>query len=312
MFTAEKYTKYDHLFNNRFPNTYGGIQIFGKNDSYLKPQDYNNVTNLENKIWQDLYINLDSLLDQYVSREYLLGMRTLPIPIDRFPEFDVISPLLENATDWQRTSVAGFLTEELFFDLNANRKFPVTDIIRKSPRFDEKYKGINIQNDQGYVPEPDIFHDIQGHVPFLINRDYANYLHDVGVLGHAILNDERGLGHELVAHNLKRLQNFAWWTYEFGLIKNSGETDQFRQNKNDIDYEIYGAGIISSYDETSNIIECAKGNSSFSKFISFDIEEIVMTRFDYSNIQNRYYIINTMNDMYQAFKDNQNLFWFEG
>ena len=312
MFTAEKYTKYDHLFNNRFPNTYGGIQIFGKNDSYLKPQDYNNVTNLENKIWQNLYINLDSLLDQYVSREYLLGMRTLPIPIDRFPEFDVISPLLENATDWQLTPVAGFLTEELFFDLNANRKFPVTDIIRKSPRFDEKYKGINIQNDQGYVPEPDIFHDIQGHVPFLINRDYANYLHDVGVLGHAILNDERGLGHELVAHNLKRLQNFAWWTYEFGLIKNSGETDQFRQNNNDIDYEIYGAGIISSYDETSNIIECAKGNSSFSKFISFDIEEIVMTRFDYSNIQNRYYIINTMNDMYQAFKDNQNLFWFEG
>ena len=312
MFTAEKYTKYDHLFNNRFPNTYGGIQIFGKNDSYLKPQDYNNVTNLENKIWQDLYINLDSLLDQYVSREYLLGMRTLPIPIDRFPEFDVISPLLENATDWQLTPVAGFLNEELFFDLNANRKFPVTDIIRKSPRFDEKYKGINIQNDQGYVPEPDIFHDIQGHVPFLINRDYANYLHDVGVLGHAILNDERGLGHELVAHNLKRLQNFAWWTYEFGLIKNSGETDQFRRNKNDIDYEIYGAGIISSYDETSNIIECAKGNSSFSKFISFDIEEIVMTRFDYSNIQNRYYIINTMNDMYQAFKDNQNLFWFEG
>ena len=312
MFTAEKYTKYDHLFNNRFPNTYGGIQIFGKNDSYLKPQDYNNVTNLENKIWQNLYINLDSLLDQYVSREYLLGMRTLPIPIDRFPEFDVISPLLENATDWQLTPVAGFLTEELFFDLNANRKFPVTDIIRKSPRFDEKYKGINIQNDQGYVPEPDIFHDIQGHVPFLINRDYANYLHDVGVLGDKILKDERGLGHELVAHNLKRLQNFAWWTYEFGLIKNSGETDQFRRNKNDIDYEIYGAGIISSYDETSNIIECAKGNSSFSKFISFDIEEIIMTRFDYSNIQNRYYIINTMNDMYQAFKDNQNLFWFEG
>jgi phenylalanine-4-hydroxylase len=312
MFTVEKYTKYDHLFKNIFPNTYGGIQIFGKNDSYLKPQDYNNVTNLENKIWQGLYINLDSLIDQYVSREYLLGVRTLPIPTDRFPEFDVISPLLENATDWQLTPVAGFLTEELFFDLNANRKFPVTDIIRKSPRFNEKYTGVNIQNDEGYVPEPDIFHDIQGHVPFLINRDYANYLHDVGVLGHAILNDERGLGHELVAHNLKRLQNFAWWTYEFGLIKNSGETDQFRQNKNDIDYEIYGAGIISSYDETSNIIECAKGNSSFSKFISFDIEEIIMTRFDYSNIQNRYYIINTMNDMYQAFKDNQNLFWFEG
>ena len=312
MISTDKYIKYDYLFKNVVTDPHLKIKIFDENDSYLKPQDYNNVTNLENKIWQGLYINLDSLIDQYVSREYLLGVRTLPIPTDRFPEFDVISPLLENATDWQLTPVAGFLTEELFFDLNANRKFPVTDIIRKSPRFNEKYTGVNIQNDEGYVPEPDIFHDIQGHVPFLINRDYANYLHDVGVLGDKILKDERGLGHELVAHNLKRLQNFAWWTYEFGLIKNSGETDQFRRNKNDIDYEIYGAGIISSYDETSNIIECAKGNSSFSKFISFDIEEIIMTRFDYSNIQNRYYIINTMNDMYQAFKDNQNLFWFEG
>ena len=137
-------------------------------------------------------------------------------------------------------------------------------------------------------------------------------MHDVGVLGHKILKDERGLGPELVAHNLKRLQNFAWWTYEFGLIKNCVETDQFRWKKNDIDYEIYGAGIISSYDETLNIVECAKGNSSYSKFISFDIEEITMTRFDTSNIQNRYYVINSMNDMYQAFQDSQDLFWFEG
>ena len=312
MFTAENYTKYDHLFNNRFPNTYGGIQIFGKNDSYLKPQDYNNVTNLENKIWHGLYINLDSLIDQYVSREYLLGVRTLPIPTDRFPEFDVISPLLENATDWQLTPVAGFLTEELFFDLNANRKFPVTDIIRKSPRFDEKYIGVNIQNDQGYVPEPDIFHDIQGHVPFLMNRDYANYMHDVGVLGHTILKDERGLGPELVAHNLKRLQNFAWWTYEFGVIKNNGNADSYRRNNNDIDYEIYGAGIISSCDETNNIIQCAKGKSKRSKFLPFDIEEIIMTRYDFSNLQERYYVIDSMEDMYKAYYKNKSLFFYEG
>jgi phenylalanine-4-hydroxylase len=312
MFTVEKYTKYDHLFKNIFPNTYGGIQIFGKNDSYLKPQDYNNVTNLENKIWHGLYINLDSLIDQYVSREYLLGVRTLPIPTDRFPEFDVISPLLENATDWQLTPVAGFLTEELFFDLNAQRRFPVTDIIRQSPRFDKKYEGINIQNDEGYTPEPDIFHDIQAHTPFLMNKDYADFMHNMGQLGDEIIQDKRGLGSELVSHNLKRLQNFAWWTYEFGVVRNNKGTDRFRRGINDIDYEIYGSGIVSSYDETRNIIECAKGTSDHSRFIQFDIEEVVMTRFDYSDIQDRYYVVDSMQDLYNSFYDNKDLFWFAG
>jgi len=251
-------------------------------------------------------------MNQYVSREYLLGMQTLPIPRDRFPEFEAISPLIENSTDWQLIPVAGFLSEELFFDLNAQRKFPVTDIIRKSPRFAEKYAHADIQNDVGYTPEPDIFHDIQGHIPFLMNKAYADYMHGVGLLGDEILRDERGLGPELVAHNLKRLQNFAWWTYEFGLIKNTGESDQFRRIKNDIDYEIYGSGIISSFDETLNVVQCAKGQLNHSKFLPFDIEEVVLTRFDYSKIQDRYYVINTMVDMYRDFKDNQNLFWFEG
>jgi phenylalanine-4-hydroxylase len=309
---TEEYTQYDHLFKNVIPNAISGVQIFGMDDPYVKLQDYQNVNNLENGIWEDLYVNLELQMNQYVSREYLLGMQTLPIPRDRFPEFEAISPLIENSTDWQLIPVAGFLSEELFFDLNAQRKFPVTDIIRKSPRFAEKYAHADIQNDVGYTPEPDIFHDIQGHIPFLMNKAYADYMHGVGLLGDEILRDERGLGPELVAHNLKRLQNFAWWTYEFGLIKNTGESDQFRRIKNDIDYEIYGSGIISSFDETLNVVQCAKGQLNHSKFLPFDIEEVVLTRFDYSKIQDRYYVINTMVDMYRDFKDNQNLFWFEG
>ena len=309
---TEEYTQYDHLFKNVIPNAISGVQIFGMDDPYVKLQNYQDVNNLENGIWEDLFVNLELQLNQYVSREYLLGMQTLPIPRDRFPEFEAISPLIENSTDWQLIPVAGFLSEELFFDLNAQRKFPVTDIIRKSPRFAEKYAHVDIQNDTGYTPEPDIFHDIQGHIPFLMNKAYADYMHGVGLLGDEILRDERGLGPELVAHNLKRLQNFAWWTYEFGLIKNTGESDRFRRIKNDIDYEIYGAGIISSFDETLNVVQCAKGELNHSKFLPFDIEEVVLTRFDYSKIQDRYYVINTMEDMYRDFKDNQKLFWFEG
>jgi len=309
---TEKPNKYDHLFKNMASNSMAGVKIFNAHDTYIKPQKYNDVTNLENGIWEKLFINVEPLIDQYVIKEYLLGMRTLPIPKDRFPKFDSITPLLENSTDWKLVPVAGFLDEKLFFDLNANRKFPVTDIIRESPRFDEKYGNIEIANDAGYTPEPDIFHDIQGHIPFLMNKEYANFMHDIGILGDEILNDERGLGNDLVSHNLKRLQNFAWWTYEFGLIKNDSSTDIFRRHANDMDYEIYGAGIVSSYKETLNIVECAKKESKTSEFLPFDIEEIVLTCFDYGSIQNRYYVIDSMENLYSSFRDNREIFWYEG
>mgnify|MGYP006096409599 FL=1 len=304
--------KYDKLFMNILPASISGLHIFGIDDNYIKPQKYNDVTNLENRIWEDLFINVVPLINQYVCKEYLLGMRTLPIPTDRFPEFDAISPLIENSTDWQLVPVSGFLTEELFFDLSANRKFPVTDIIRKSPRFEKKYAEKNIQNEEGYTPEPDIFHDIQGHIPFLMNRPYADFMHKVGTLGDKILKDERGLGEELVSHNLRRLQNFAWWTYEFGLVKANPYTNRFRRKGNDINYEIYGSGIISSFDETMNIIKCAKGVSNNSKILSYDIEEMIMTCFNYSQIQDRYYVVESMEALYKSFENNQKLFWFEG
>ena len=306
------YEKYDYLFSNLKPHTIEGILIFGRDDDYIKSQKYDEVTNFENKIWADLYTNLELLLDQYASREYLLGIKALPIPRDRFPEFDAISPIVENSTGWTLLPVAGFLNEELFFEVNAKRQFPVTDIIRKSPRFDEKYADRDIRNDEGYTPEPDIFHDIQAHVPFLMNREYADFLADIGVLGHDIITDQQGLGPELVAHNLKRLQNFAWWTYEFGVVKNNGGTDNIRRSNNDIDYEIYGAGIISSYDETLNVVHCAQRSSNRSQFLPFDIEEIVMTRYDYSDIQDRYYVIDSMGDLYAAYYENKDLFFFEG
>ena len=305
-------TKYDHLFKNVIPNSIEGIKFFGVDDPYIIHQKYDDVTNLENRIWGELFQKLEFLLDQYASCEYLLGLRTLPIPNNMFPKFESISPLIENSTGWTLVPVAGFLDEELFFEINKKRQFPVTDIIRQSPRFDEKYAGIDIQNDKGYTPEPDIFHDIQAHVPFLMNKDYAQFMLEIGVLGDEIIKDHRGLGSDLVSHNLKRLQNYAWWTYEYGLIKNTGESDTFRRVSNDIDYEIYGAGIISSYDEVTNVVECAKGLSDRSKFVPYDIEELVITCFDYSNIQDRYYVIESMESLYDSFQNNKELFRFEG
>ena len=238
-------------------------------------------------------------------------------------------PVVSGTTGWltnyrkieelSRKKQTGFLYSSnfslgvnLFFELNKDRKFPVTDIIRKSPRFEEKYSNSSILNARGYTPEPDIFHDIQGHIPFLMNRPYADFMHKVGILGDKILKNERSFEKELVSHNLRRLQNFAWWTYEFGLVKSNPETNHFRRKENDIDYDIYGSGIISSFDETMNIVKCAKGTSNKSKIISYDIEEIVMTSFNYSEIQDRYYVVESMEDLYQSFEENEDLFWFEG
>ncbi len=303
---------YDARFRNVIPNAVGGIHIFTRNENYQKPQAYGAITNLENELWADLVRNLSRLLDRYASREYLLGLRSLPIPRDRFPKFEAISPLLENATGWSLEPVAGFLDEDLFFDLNANRRFPVTDIIRRSPRFEEKYSGVEIRNDEGYTPEPDIFHDVQGHVPFLMNRGYADFLAEIGALGFDLIRDRYEMGPELAAHNLKRLQNFAWWTYEFGVLENNGSTDRFRQAANDIGYEIYGAGILSSQDETENVIRCAKGNSDRSRFLPFDLEEVCLTRFDYSDLQDRYYVIPSMEALYESFRTGRDLFLYRG
>ena len=79
-----------------------------------------------------------------------------------------------------------------------------------------------------------------------------------------------------------------------------------------MDYEIYGAGIVSSYKETLNIVECAKKESKTSEFLPFDIEEIVLTCFDYGSIQNRYYVIDSMENLYSSFRDNREIFWYEG
>ena len=308
----DRYTKYDHLFHHFIPNAVGDIKIFSKEDDYLIQQNYEAVTEAELKIWMRLFKNLEKVHKQYATREYLDGLRALGLTAEKWPNFIELSRLLKKTSGWELAAVAGFLEEWPYFELNANRKFPVTDIIRQSEQLSQKYKNTHIANTDEYTPEPDIVHDIIGHAPMLMNKTYADFLFDIGQLGFEILSDERNLGLNLVAHNLKRLQNFAWWGYEFGIQKTPGGSDSYHSQPSDIDHEIFGSGILSGYDEIMNVVACSKGESDFSQFFPFDMEEVVMTRFDYSNIQDRYFIIDSMDNLYNDFYDNQNLFFFEG
>ncbi len=308
----ENYNNYDNLFFNVIPNAVGNIKIFGKEDEFIIKQDYNSIPEEEHEIWGRLHHKLISPVDQYASGEYLQGLRALDLDQNAMPNFKIISDRLGKISGWVAVPVSGFLDENVFFILTAQREFPVTDIIRNSKRFDEKYAGVSIQNEDAYTPEPDIFHDIFGHLPFLTDDAYGNFVGKMAQHGLELIKDERGLGPQLIAHNLKRLQNLAWWTYEFGVMKKQSNTDTLRKEPNDMDYEIYGAGIISSYSEVMNVVSCAKRISNSSEFLNFDIEEASLTRFDYSDIQDRYYVIESMESLYSSFYDNRDLFLFEG
>lgn len=304
---VETYKKYDNLFTNIKPNAIGNIVIFSKNDSWEIQQSYGNVTKKETKIWQHLYSKVIDNSTQYGSIEFIQGIKKLKLCSNEFPNMKAISTRIKSITDWEVVTVAGFLDEYLFFELNANRRFPSTDIIRQSQRFEEKYRTTPIKNEFGYTPEPDVFHDVFGHMPFLTNQSYCNFLAEIGQLGYEILLNERGFSQELIAHNLKRLQNFAWWTYEFGVMINQNDNPN-----NKLKYQIYGSGILSSYDELMNVVNCGENESNHSIFIPFEIEEVITTRFDYSEIQDRYFIINSMEELYNSFRNNKNLFMYEG
>jgi len=303
----ETYKKHDNLFSNVKPNAVGNIVIFSNNDSWEIQQDYNSITNDEAKIWNHLYSKIIDIAIQNGSKEFSIGLEKLDLNPNKFPNISTLSKKIKSITDWEVVTVAGFLDEYLFFKLNANRRFPSTDIVRQSHRFSEKYKLTPIKNEFGYTPEPDVFHDVFGHMPFLTDQSYCNFIAEIGQLGFEILQNERELSSELVAHNLKRLQNFAWWTYEYGILKNQNDNIN-----NNLDFQIYGAGILSSYDEILNVVNCSKGISNKSIFLPYDIEEIAMTRFDYSEMQDRYYVIESLDDLYRSFKQNKEIFLFEG
>ena len=308
----EHVSNYSRLFTNVKPHTVEGIKIYDVDDSWYVDQNYSAIPEEEHVIWSRLFTKQKEFLNYYASKEYLEGLTALNLIQRRLPEFRYLSRKMRAASGWQLIPVAGFLDEEVFFSLNAAKKFPATVIIRGSHRFRTKYSNGEIKNEDGYTPEPDIYHDVRGHAPFLMNREYGNFLAKMGDIGVVLIKDDRKLGSELVSHNLKRLQNFAWWTYEFGVMKKQLTTDLLRQRPNDIKFEIYGAGIISSLSEVTNVVACAKGESRKSQFIPFNIEEVMLTRFDYSDIQDRYFVIDSMESLYSEFYSNRELFFYEG
>jgi phenylalanine-4-hydroxylase len=226
---------------------------------YTCEQRYDQYTAADHDTYQRLFARQLGQLPGLACDEFITAVSQLGAP-ERIPHFDALSDTLHRATGWQVVGVPGLIPEEAFFALLAARKFPVTDWIRKPEEFD-------------YVVEPDIFHDLFGHVPLLFNPTFANYMQAYGAGG---LKASRLDACELLAR-------LYWYTVEFGLI----HTPQ--------GLRAYGAGILSSAGELRHSITAPEPRR-----VAFDLQRLMRSRYRIDSYQATYVVIDSFQQLFDA------------
>ncbi len=220
-------------------------------------QGWERYTAQEHGVWRTLFERQSKLLPGRACDEFVQGMRELPIGPDRIPDFRRLSEVLMKRTGWQVVAVPGLVPDDVFFEHLANRRFPSGRFIRKPHELD-------------YLEEPDVFHDVFGHVPMLMNPVIADYIQAYGEGG-------------LRAQRLGRLTHLArvyWYTVEFGLL---------RQKEG---LRIYGAGIASSSTESVFSLESNSPNR-----IRFDLERVMRTQYRIDDFQESYFVIDDLEQL---------------
>ena len=223
-------------------------------------QDWRNYTDEEHAIWRLLFERQQQLLVDRACHEFLDGLGALGVAADGIPDFRRLSDVLDAATGWRLVAVPGLVPDDVFFAYLARRRFPSTCFIRRRDQLD-------------YLQEPDVFHDICGHVPLLINPVFADYMQAYGEGGLKAL----GLGH------LQRLARLYWYTVEFGLIA----TEQ--------GLRIYGSGILSSAGESVYCLDDPRPNR-----VRFELRRVMRTRYRIDDFQQTYFVIDDFQQLFDA------------
>ena len=226
---------------------------------YTCAQDHARYTAADHETYRRLYARQVQQLPGLACEEFIAAVQQLGEPA-HIPHFDAISEKLIPATGWQIVGVPGLIPEEAFFALLAERKFPVTDWIRKPEEFD-------------YVVEPDVFHDLFGHVPLLFDPTFADYMQAYGAGG---MKASRLDACELLAR-------LYWYTVEFGLIA----TPQ--------GLRAYGAGILSSAGELRHSVL-----SPEPRRIAFDLQRLMRSRYRIDTFQASYFVIDSFQQLFDA------------
>ena len=220
-------------------------------------QGWHNYTPQEHAVWKTLFERQSKLLPGRACDEFVRGMQDLPIGPDQIPNFEQLSETLSQRTGWQIVAVPGLVPDDVFFEHLAHRRFPAGHFIRKPHELD-------------YLEEPDVFHDVFGHVPMLMNPAIADYIQAYG---------EGGLRAKRLGV-LEKLARVYWYTVEFGLVKQPGGL------------RVYGAGIASSATETVFSVEDDSPNR-----VAFDLERVMRTNYRIDDFQETYFVLDNLNDL---------------
>jgi len=224
---------------------------------YTCAQDYVRYTEQDHDTYRRLYARQSALLPGLASEAFIAALPSLGAE-DRIPRFDEVNERLARATGWEIVGVPGLIPEVPFFTLLANRKFPVTDWIRTPDEFD-------------YIVEPDIFHDLFGHVPLLFNPVFADYVQRYG---------QGGLKAEQLGA-CEMLARLYWYTIEFGLIREPAGL------------RAYGAGILSSSGELAYAVQ-----SPTPQRLPLALERTMRTRYKIDSYQETYFVIDSFQELF--------------
>jgi phenylalanine-4-hydroxylase len=201
-------------------------------------QPYELYSEENHQAWRRLYSRMPPLWDKYANPHFLAGLRSLRLSPDRVPRLDDVNRFLRPLTGFRAKAVSGYVPTFLFFDCLRNREFPTTVTIRPSDRLD-------------YLPEPDIFHDIAGHVPMHTDRHFAETLVRFGECAHTAIEVVSGIRNQTerihtLTSIIKAMARFFWFTIEFGLMRSPGGV------------RVYGSGLLSSYGEIQHAVESSE------------------------------------------------------
>ncbi len=226
---------------------------------YTCDQDWSLYTAADHDTYRRLHARQLAQLPGLACDEFIVAVTQLG-EADRIPRFDEVSERLYRATRWQVVGVPGLIPEEAFFALLAARKFPVTDWIRRPEEFD-------------YVVEPDVFHDLFGHVPLLFDPVFADYMQAYGAGG---LKASRLDACELLAR-------LYWYTVEFGLVATPHGL------------RAYGAGLLSSAAELPHSV-----GAHGPRRVRFDLERLMRSRYRIDTFQDTYFVIDSFAQLFDA------------
>ena len=227
------------------------------------PQDWSSYTADEHAVWDRLFARQAGMLTSRVVPAFLKGLEVLRMSRPGIPDFDELNERLSKATGWQVVAVPGLVPDEVFFEHLANRRFVAGRFIRTLDQLD-------------YLEEPDVFHDVFGHVPLLADPTFADYMQAYG---------EGGLRAAKLGM-IEALARLYWYTVEFGLIRDGG------------DLKLYGAGIVSSYGESLFALDDESPNR-----LAFDLERVMRSAYRIDDYQQTYFVIDSFEDLLRQTRD---------